>query len=716
MTLQIDEFQNEASHSTASFTSSSIPSQIGLEGSGEVPLGFVLTPLASSRIIDSQQVYKEMEICTTCLAYFNLYCDYNSKTGLWKCPFCKSENAIDISSPSSLEKMCSNIDRQVVEYKQIAAGTRASIPNHLSESINSQALADEVIMVVLDGNIPSVEINSVLKQLSKLLINSSTVTSDSTSKIPEIGLIIFTSIISIYQVGLEGLASADVFDPFYDPLEVGNHEPVLNVNIKKRNYLGRLEEIQTCASAHFGLSEKNGDRRIVSGLIDEEEKIMGIKDSEKPSRREMLRRRREARVKKETHTKSRQNANTNQKSNSGGSKIWDKKDLTKKRTTVKSQKRCTLEAISHAINVASSARKKMGRIILFTNGCCDFGRGNVVPIAQVQQLGDTLDSIDVKLASEHFLHVGNEAFRRRIGIDVFCSGNTNIFGVTSLQALVNPSGGYVLNQPDFCCGQFEHNLCHVWKETSMSVATEEHKNAEKLESTQQNNINGCVVDLRMSPMLSPINIVGPGIITTLIKQEEGKGRPLQNELTTFEKCCSAAVKHCIPIYNVPSTQLLASTLTRVQMGRFDPLATLSVMIQVKQRIIDPFVYFQFVVRYVHPICSNKLVTRVVTQRLPVVPDILNFLECIDENVVPIVLAREAVDRSLTISTKEVDMMRSNRRKTVEQNLDGLDIAVGCSIECKKEELLASLVRKDLDVTVHCISKAFRLRNIQKRAG
>ena len=63
---------------------------------------------------------------------------------------------------------------------------------------------------------------------------------------------------------------------------------------------------------------------------DEEEKIMGIKDSEKPSRREMLRRRREARVKKETHTKSRQNANTNQKSNSGGSKIWDKKDLTKK--------------------------------------------------------------------------------------------------------------------------------------------------------------------------------------------------------------------------------------------------------------------------------------------------------------------------------------------------------------------------------------------------
>ena len=102
----------------------------------------------------------------------------------------------------------------------------------------------------------------------------------------------------------------------------------------------------------------------------------------------------------------------------------------------------------------------------------------------------------------------------------------------------------------------------------------------------------------------------------------------------------------IPTNNLPVGDMVVSTLTRIRLGRFDPLSTVSLMLRLNDFYQhESHALFQFVARYVDQ-DGATLVTRVYTHRLAVAKDTVEFLDGVDEEVVPVLLAKEAVSRSV----------------------------------------------------------------------
>lgn len=79
------------------------------------------------------------------------------------------------------------------------------------------------------------------------------------------------------------------------------------------------------------------------------------------------------------------------------------------------------------------------------------------------------------------------------------------------------------------------------------------------------------------------------------------------------------------------------------------MATLSVMLRVNDEYpMDESAFFQCIVRYVER-DGKTLVTRVCSHQLPVAKTVSDFLESVDEDVVPVLLGKEAVYRYETQS-------------------------------------------------------------------
>ena len=100
------------------------------------------------------------------------------------------------------------------------------------------------------------------------------------------------------------------------------------------------------------------------------------------------------------------------------------------------------------------------------------------------------------------------------------------------------------------------------------------------------------------------------------------------------------------------------------MGRFDPLAMFSIMVQVNDEMPRGehqvgHAFFQFIARWVER-DGQTIVTRVSSSRLPVARNVYEFVSDIDEEVVPIVLAREAVLRSLVQESDQEDSLDENK--------------------------------------------------------
>ena len=73
-----------------------------------------------------------------------------------------------------------------------------------------------------------------------------------------------------------------------------------------------------------------------------------------------------------------------------------------------------------------------------------------------------------------------------------------------------------------------------------------------------------------------------------------------NEQSSFAMGSSLAAMHNITTSDHPSKESVQSTLTRLQMGRYDPLSTLGMMFQVRdanELARQRFCYFQFVVSF-----------------------------------------------------------------------------------------------------------------------
>ena len=134
-------------------------------------------------------------------------------------------------------------------------------------------------------------------------------------------------------------------------------------------------------------------------------------------------------------------------------------------------------------------------------------------------------------------------------------------------------------------------------------------------------------------------------------------------------------------------------MTRINMGRADPISTFSVMAQVNEFFQrEQHAFFQCVVRYLDR-SGKYLVTRIATHRLSVAKQSGEWLDAVDDDVVPVLLAKEAVYRSVFGR----EMRESDETETP---------------DAYRLEDLAYDAQRDLDATIHKISRAFRLLSLE----
>lgn len=170
---------------------------------------------------------------------------------------------------------------------------------------------------------------------------------------------------------------------------------------------------------------------------------------------------------------------------------------------------------------------------------------------------------------------------------------------------------------------------------------------------------------------------------------------LPNERASFAAGSALAAKHGIETRKLPDRDSFESMVTRVRICRYDPLTTLSMMLRVLPDIDADaeFAYFQFVARFMNA-SGTEMITRISTNRLGLAKDVSTYLDSVDEDVIPVVLAKEAVYRSL--------YGRESEGEPNEEPVDPVQM-----------EKLAYEVQKDIDATIQNISGEFRLLGLQE---
>jgi hypothetical protein len=200
--------------------------------------------------------------------------------------------------------------------------------------------------------------------------------------------------------------------------------------------------------------------------------------------------------------------------------------------------------------------------------------------------------------------------------------------------------------------------------------------------------HSCLYDIVLS-FLTSTHLIGPGELV------ENSSEPLVNEQVAFRKGVQRANANAAIITasdDQPSIAVIDSTQTRIRLGRFDPLSTYSVMLRLNDSYQnEEHAFFQGIVRFVDA-TGQRLITRVTSHRLSVASDVGEFLEAIDEEVVPVLLGKEAVYRSMFGRDADSD---NPFHAAYTDEMDSL----------------AYEAQQDLDNTIFRISSAFRLLSL-----
>jgi hypothetical protein len=286
-------------------------------------------------------------------------------------------------------------------------------------------------------------------------------------------------------------------------------------------------------------------------------------------------------------------------------------------------------------------------------------------------------------AVEYFDMTANFAVSIGIGIDVVCCGVTEL-ALPAYQAMVEPSGGYVMPLVTLDTPQLEQNLEFILQNTyisrSANIAEEEIGNVE------------CILDIRSDSFVTPTQLCGSGKVLPDLDAEM-----VENERSAFEEGSRLAAEKGFKIKNLPSSKAMELSMTRIQMGRVDPLSTVTVMMEVDDSISeeDDYAFFQLVSRYVSR-KGNEEITRVCSFKIPVAEDVNDFISSIDDETMSVVLGKVAVYRSL---------------HGREETSDTHDLTASGDADAQEE--LAYDTQVDIDATVHRISSAFRLLDLEE---
>jgi len=143
-------------------------------------------------------------------------------------------------------------------------------------------------------------------------------------------------------------------------------------------------------------------------------------------------------------------------------------------------------------------------------------------------------------------------------------------------------------------------LDHVIHKTKIMVSwrhAAEFKSLQK-ESIQQENYNHCILDLKFSKPLTPVQIMGPGE-EYQSQSSDGELSVLPSERQLFAIGATIAAAHGMLASNLPNpNHLLPPSSCRLQCGRWDELSTLSVTLDVDESPTDDtYAYVQTICRY-----------------------------------------------------------------------------------------------------------------------
>ncbi len=665
----------------AAFTATKCPSGPGLENSCELPFGFVWSPMANPDEDTSEGDSNGMKIikcgsnemppvlCLMCLAYINPYAKIDKKTGIWTCPLCEHENVVPKNQLRGGSKLMTALESPCVEYRQ-----KVSTPESSEEEKNDYTTKDKedkeiscTFIFVVDENLSPKDGQAIAPAIEGILKERS---ESENSENTRIGLVVFGKSVSIYQLGISGLASADVYADDFD-----GDDDELDREMEKRSYIAETQSVELT-------SLRNALSSVFGIAIDDDPVPSTGSFFSQSSRIEMLSQRKAARLRKEEH-------GTDQENGFAAKSPWIRT------SEDSSPKRCTGNAIQWALMLASSSASssRTSRIVLFTNGFPTIGDGSVVDHGASMEKSkskrgkrashDTVNADMLQKAVAYFDAKASLAIDVGIGLDVFCCGITEL-ALPVYQAMVEPGGGYVIPLLALDTPELDQNLKFILDNTYIS------RSRYLPEDMDTSGVGAeCIVDIRSDRFVSPAQLIGSGKVLADLSSEM-----VENENRIYEEGSKLASEKGLKVKNLPSAKALKMTMTRIQLGRVDPLNTMTVLFEVDGiDEDDEYAFFQVVSRYVSR-GGDFEITRVCTVKLDIAKDMNDFLGSVDDEVISVFLAKVAVYRSL-YGREESESIR--------------DAIV--AVEANAQEKLAYDTQTDVDATVQRISGAFRLLDL-----
>lgn len=471
------------------FSCTKCPPGPGLENSCELPFGFVWTPLEHAdeadqvAVVDLTKEDSTKEIpaimCLTCLAYLNLYAegivseDENGddpesrgpQKQYWSCPLCGSINAMPKETATHLAPMLASPTVEILQ--QIGTST-------CKDTIN--------LILVLDANLPTDQAQAVGEAIEQLL-------SEEKKRKVHLGLVIFGKHVSIYKLGGNTTVSQATIVTLEDG---GTWDPEQGEILQKIENENDLKSLWRCLVANYGVDIPP----MLQTAAQQRKGLSSTRAPKKPeevpmTRLEMLKKRKEERLarKHQEEMKTVPNGGCADPTDSGPSP-WLVHD--------QPAYRCTAEAVQCAMDIAAlPTDARTARIFLVTNGCPNQGMASVVleeprpisgegeEIPMPVRFHDIVDRTALLRSKEVMEELGRNAAESGIGIDVFCTGASELT-VPTFQALSDPSAGYTLLHDD--ASQFTHNMGHLWHQTALSG----------LYTEEEEGFDGVVLDVRMS--------------------------------------------------------------------------------------------------------------------------------------------------------------------------------------------------------------------------
>lgn len=394
------------------FSSSHCPPGPGMENCLELPMGFVWTPMAplteesNAAVVHCDSEALPPVICTSCLTYINMHAKL-LEGNRWDCPLCGSdENVLDESLLRQGGLLSSALSTPIVEYRQ-----KFRHCDLLEAPISSCTY-----ILVLDANLSRVEANAVGEAVEAACATNK---GEDDCEV-KLGLIVFDNHIAMYQLGLSGMAAADLCT--IKQANSDEHLANRKSQILKRPYLATIRpgsndmsSLWRCISAVFGTTV-SGDGASVNESPEEAPRPL--------SRLELLKQRKDLRLRQQAQREGHVSREPRESP-------WVKARAKK---AAMHPSRCTGEALQCAIDLATICQSKTNgrsQILLFTNGCPNLGDGSVVLPGLNNSIKrkvphrikpDVIEPERLTSAVRYFEKLAEVAQEHEVGIDVFCTG------------------------------------------------------------------------------------------------------------------------------------------------------------------------------------------------------------------------------------------------------------------------------------------------------